>query len=63
MDQTIDHDLIDSNLLVEEEKNRVNMIDRVHNLDLNILPPSDGLAGDKIIVIRIGRHWMKSNTL
>ena len=55
-DMTIDQDLTDSNLLVEDKKNRANMIDREHNQDPHTLPPSDALAANAIFAIRIRRH-------
>ena len=51
-DMTIDQDMIDLNLLVEDKKNWADVIDRKPNLDLHILPPSDALAANAIIVIR-----------
>ena len=54
-DMTIDQDLTDSNLLVEDEKNRADVIDCEHNQDPHTLPPSNALDANVIVVIRTRR--------
>ena len=56
IDMTIDQDLTDSNLLVEDEKNRANVIDHEHNQEPHTLPPSDALAANVIVATRTRRH-------
>ena len=55
-DMTIDQDLTDSNLLVEDEKNRADVIDHEHNQDPHTLPPSDVLDANVIVATKIRRH-------
>ena len=55
-DMTIGQDLTDSNLLVEEENNWAHVIDREHNQDPYTIHPSDALAANVIVAIRIRRH-------
>ena len=56
VDMTIDQDLTDSNLLVEDEKNRADVIDPEHNQDPHTLTPSDALDANVIVATRIRRH-------
>ena len=51
-DMTQDQELTDSNLLVEDKKNRAGMIDREHNQESHTLLPSDALAANAIVVTR-----------
>ena len=56
IDMTIDQDLTDSNLLMEDEKNQADVIDREHNQGPHTLLPSDALAANAIVVTRTRRH-------
>ena len=49
---TLDQDLTDLNLLVEDDQNWDNVIDREHNQDPHTDLPSDALAANAIIVTR-----------
>ena len=55
-DMTIGQDMIDLNLLVEDKKNRANVINREHNQDHNISPPFGALAANAIIATRTRRQ-------